>query len=156
VTVSGDGCGSLIVADVVDFKTMRDRAGPFPPEAFQFVREGLAHTVETTHGSHASGPLDDESRHVSGQQLCLGIRDYAIDQFGDLAGTVLRHWGIRKTEDFGKIVFAMVDAGLMRTTEDDSIEDFRDVYDFDEAFAPPAMAGSGSGEGGVSGDSARG
>ncbi len=126
----------------LDWKSMRDRAGPFPPEAFQFVREGLAHTVETTHGAHAIGPLDDdESRHVSGQQLCLGIRDYAIEQFGDLAGTVLRHWGIRKTEDFGKIVFAMVDAGLMRTTEDDSIEDFRDVFDFDEAFASPARAG---------------
>ncbi|TVQ63462.1 MAG: hypothetical protein EA378_01880 [Phycisphaerales bacterium] len=126
---------------------MRDRAGPFPPEAFQFVREGLAHTVETAHGPHAIGPLDDdESRHVSGQQLCLGIRDYAIDQFGDLAGTVLRHWGLRKTEDFGKIVFAMVDAGLMRTTDDDSIEDFRDVFDFDEAFASPARAGGLGGE----------
>lgn len=81
-----------------------------------------------------SGDTEDESRHVSGQQLCVGLRDFAIVQFGALARTVLERWGVRKTEDFGKIVFAMIDAGLMRKTDEDTLEDFRDVYEFEEAF----------------------
>jgi uncharacterized repeat protein (TIGR04138 family) len=51
-----------------------------------------------------------------------------------LAKTVLAQWGVRRTEDFGKIVFAMIDAGLMRGSDTDTPEDFRGVYDFDEAF----------------------
>ena len=75
------------------------------------------------------------------QQLCLGLKDHAVRQYGLLARTVLERWGIRATGDFGKIVFAMIDAGLMKKTDDDSLEDFCGVYDFDEAFATPATAG---------------
>lgn len=121
-----------------NFKAMRERAGGYPPEAFQFVREGLAHTVKLVHGADAaaSPPLaeDDESRHVSGQQLCLGLRDYALSKYGMLAKTVLEHWSIHRTDDFGRIVFAMIDAGLMRKTDDDNLDDFEGVFDFDEAF----------------------
>jgi uncharacterized repeat protein (TIGR04138 family) len=116
-----------------DWKSMREKA-PFPPQAFQFVREGLAHTVKHIHGDTAPGRGDDESRHVSGQQLCLGLRDYAIKQYGRLAKTVLHNWSIKGTDDFGRIVFAMIDAGLMRKTEEDTMDDFQAVFDFDEAF----------------------
>ena len=75
--------------------------------------------------------------HVSGQQLCMGLRSLAMEKYGLLAPTVLRGWGVRSTEDFGKIVYAMVDAGLLRTSENDSMDDFRGVYDFDEAFDRP-------------------
>jgi uncharacterized repeat protein (TIGR04138 family) len=114
----------------VNWKKMRDQA-PYPPAAFDFVREGLAHTVSMVHANAAG---DDDSRHVSGQQLCLGLRDYAIRQYGMLAKTVLNRWGVNRTEDFGNIVFAMIDAGLMRKTDEDHVDDFRDVFDFDEAF----------------------
>lgn len=124
----------------VDFQTMRAKSGGYPPEAFQFVREGLAHTVKMVHGADTDEG-EDERRHVSGQQLCLGLKDHAIRQYGLLARTVLERWGIRATSDFGKIVFAMIDAGLMRKTDDDSLDDFGSVYDFDEAFATPASAG---------------
>lgn len=117
----------------LDWKKMIERSGGFPPEAFQFVREGLAHTMKSLHGELSEDP-SDERRHVSGQQLCLGLRDYAIERYGLLARTVLMHWGIRRTDDFGKIVFAMIEAGVMRKTEEDSIEDFRGVFDFAEAF----------------------
>lgn len=121
---------------LVDWKHVQAKAGPFPPEAFQFVRDGLAHTVRMTYGEAGmSSETEDESRHVSGQQLCIGLRDFAIVQFGALARTVLERWGVRRTEDFGKIVFAMIDAGLMRKTDEDTLEDFRDVYEFEEAFA---------------------
>jgi len=124
----------------IDWQLMRQAAGPFPREAFQFVRNGLAHTVERLHGEGQLGDESDESKHVSGQQLCLGLRDYAIDRYGRMARAVLDHWGLRSTDDFGRIVFAMVEVGLMRKTEEDSIEDFRAVYDFDEAFDPAQLA----------------
>ncbi len=123
-----------------DWQTMRRLAGPFPREAFLFVRDGLAHAVELIHGEGQFGDDTDESKHVTGQQLCLGLRDYAIERYGRLARTVLDHWGLRSTDDFGKIVFAMVEVGLMRKTEEDSLEDFSGVYDFDEAFDPAQMA----------------
>jgi len=116
---------------VPDLRAVARSAGEFPPQAVQFIQEGLAHTAKTLHAGSAG---EDEGRHVSGQQLCLGLRDYAIKQYGRLARTVLRSWNINSTEDFGKIVFAMIDAEMMRKTDDDSIEDFEGVFHFDEAF----------------------
>ena len=121
----------------LDWSAIRAKAGPFPEEAFQFVRAGLAHTVKFVHGEGAEAPEPppQRERHVSGQQLCLGLRDFAMQQYGMLARTVLSRWGIHKTEDFGRIVFAMIDGGMMRRSDRDTIDDFRGVYDFDEAFA---------------------
>jgi uncharacterized repeat protein (TIGR04138 family) len=125
------------------FRQARQKAGPFPLAAYEFVREGLAYTARGVHGEEpakmratdeASSQRVDESRHVSGRQLCLGLREYAQRQYGRLAKTVLAKWHIRGTEDFGKIVFAMIDAGMMRKTDEDSAEDFRDVFSFDDAF----------------------
>lgn len=118
-----------------DTREILTKAGPYPLAAYEFVRQGLAHTVSVVHGE----PRDDQNQHVSGQQLCLGLRDFALRQYGMLARTVLGRWGIHKTDDFGKMVFALIEAGLLRKTEDDCIDDFRGVYDFDEAFS-----GSGS------------
>ncbi|MCR9217796.1 MAG: Minf_1886 family protein [Phycisphaerales bacterium] len=112
---------------------LREHAGPYPPQAFIFVQEGLRHTCDRLYTIDEDGPTDG-SRHVTGQELCLGLRDYAQQQFGLLAMTVLNSWNIRRTEDFGKIVFAMIEAGLLRKTEQDSIADFQNVYDFPEVF----------------------
>lgn len=120
-----------------DLKSIMRNAGGYSPNAYTFIRDGLGHTVGIVHGPDAlqTPPTDeDESRHVSGRQLCLGLRDYAIQRYGLLSKTVLNHWGVHDTEDFGKIVFALVDAGLMRKTDDDTLEDFQGVFDFDEEF----------------------
>lgn len=93
-------------------------------EAYSFVMAALHHTVSKL----------DKARHVSGKELLEGIRDYTLEQFGPMARTVLDYWGIRKTEDFGKIVFALVDVGILRKQPEDKIEDFKDVYDFRRAF----------------------
>ena len=113
----------------------------FPTEAFQFVREGLAHTVQTIHGDGPGAPgntspisVKDETRHVSGQQLCLGLRDLAIERYGLLAHTVLSRWGIAKTDDFGAVVYAMIERGELRGGSADQPQDFVGVYDFREAF----------------------
>lgn len=116
----------------VEWKRILSSAGPYPLEAFEFVRDGLSFCARKVHGDPESLPELD--RHVSGQQLCLGLREFAIERYGLLAPVVLEHWHVRRTDDFGRIVFTMIDAGLMSRTSDDSMEDFRGVYAFDEAF----------------------
>ena len=108
-----------------------EELGLYPREAFDFVRHGLNYTVQHLHGDNTD---PDASRHVSGSQLCEGLRDYALKQWGLLARTVLRRWSIRRTDDFGKIVFTLVENGHMSKTEDDRQEDFHNVFDFATAF----------------------
>jgi len=124
----------------IDIAKIMHEAGGYAPPSFSFVRDGLAHASELVHGPGGAEDelaLEDSSRHVNGQQLCLGLRDLAIHRYGLMAKAVLNKWGIYETRDFGNIVFALVDANLMRTTEEDTIEDFEGVYSFDEAFATP-------------------
>lgn len=100
-------------------------------DAYRFVFEGLDYTLKSK--GRAGG-------HVSGRELLEGIRDFALDQFGGLAGLVFDQWGVRCTGDFGEIVFNLVEAGLMGKTESDSREDFRDVYAFSEVFRVDAAS----------------
>jgi uncharacterized repeat protein (TIGR04138 family) len=76
-------------------------------------------------------------RHVTGAELAWACRDFAVRQFGLLASDVLAYWGIRRTEDYGTIVFILVRAGLLSTQPTDREEDFADVYEFGEAFSEP-------------------
>jgi uncharacterized repeat protein (TIGR04138 family) len=73
-------------------------------------------------------------RHVTGAELAWACRDFAREQFGLLAPHVLAHWGITRTEDFGRIVFTLVDVGLLVTQPGDTESDFQGVYQFGEAF----------------------
>lgn len=127
----------------IDLKDIMNQAGGYSPACFGFIRDGLAHTVEMVHGNPADQTmlelgLVEDSRHVCGRELCIGLRDYAIDRYGMLAKSVLNKWGIHYTRDFGNIIFAMVESGLMRTTDEDSIEDFDGIYEFDDVFSDPA------------------
>ncbi|RMF71674.1 MAG: hypothetical protein D6744_17620 [Planctomycetota bacterium] len=105
--------------------------GRYPLQAYEFLHEGLKYTTRRCWGDVSS----TEPRHVTGQQLAEGLRDYAIERWGALAPVVLRHWNIRSTLDFGKMVFFLVEMQLMGKQDSDRLEDFADVYDFDDAFA---------------------
>ena len=96
-------------------------------EAYAFVRAGLDFTVRRL----------EDPRHVSGQELLEGIREFAIEEFGPMTKTVLNGWGIARTEDIGEIVFNMVETGLLGKTDKDNRADFANGYDFDEAFRKP-------------------
>lgn len=96
-------------------------------QAYLFVREGLDHTVKKL----------DKPRHVSGQELLAGMREYALEEFGPVTKRVLSEWGINECIDFGNIVFNLVNHGLLGKTDEDSIEDFMSGYDFTEAFIKP-------------------
>lgn len=106
--------------------------GRYQSEAYQFVREGLDFTMDLIkkQGHHPT-------RHVRGQELLNGLREFALDQFGPLAITVLNYWGIHRCEDFGEIVFNLVDIGVLGKTDEDSREDFKNGYEFDAAFLAP-------------------
>ena len=81
-----------------------------------------------------AGGVDNLNRHVGGRELCWGLRDYALHRWGMLARTVLTNWGIRRTEDFGRIVFGFIEADMMLKEPGDELTDFEDVFSFDDAF----------------------
>lgn len=76
----------------------------------------------------------DAPRHISGRELALGVRDLALERFGPMARSVLGHWGIHATEDVGRVVFALVEQGILVKQDEDRLEDFAGVFDFEEAF----------------------
>ena len=82
----------------------------------------------------AAGGCDNLNRHISGRDLCWGLREFARKRWGMLARMVLESWNIKSTADFGRIVFGFIDLDMMRKQPDDRVEDFEDVYDFREAF----------------------
>lgn len=106
----------------------------YAPDAFAFVREALSYTTKSLNKPE-EGPL----RHVSGKELMNGFREYALQQFGPMAIHVLDAWGIRRTEDIGAIVFAMVEAGELGKTDEDERADFAHGYDFFDVFAAPFL-----------------
>ena len=85
----------------------------------------------------AAGGCERLNRHVSGAELCWGLRDYALKRWGMLARVVLESWNVKSTDDFGRIVFGFIDLDLMQKQDGDRIEDFEKVFLFDEAFRVP-------------------
>lgn len=110
----------------------------YPSEAFEFVREGLEYTVHAIHGPEPE-LMETEDRHVNGRQLSLGLRDHAIRRFGLMAHSVLTYWNIHRSDDFGRMVYALIEQGVMSRTDRDRMEDFFGIFDFEEAFSPPVV-----------------
>lgn len=108
------------------------RDSRYTREAYLFIYEALAFTQKRL--GRDDPELDAAQRHVSGGELLAGIRDYAAEIFGPLAPTVFREWGVRRTQDFGELVFNLVEHDLLGKTEEDHREDFADGFDFDTAF----------------------
>lgn len=103
----------------------------YRPEAYIFLREAISHIISTKGGKG--------NEHISGKELVEGIRKYALQTFGPMASTVFTCWGINKTEDFGNIVYNLVEVGILKVSEEDSIDDFKNCYDFYEAFVKPYL-----------------
>ncbi len=109
-------------------------------EAYQFVRDALQYAQEIMKLSTTG--VEGE-QHVSGQQLCEAIRQFALEQFGFMAKTVLNSWGVYTTADFGEIVYNLIRIKHMKKSDADRREDFDDVYDFANAFEPVFEHSSG-------------
>src|SRR5215468_686236 len=104
-------------------------------EAYEFLFAALAHTQRALgRVPPPEGPAPEQDYHVSGPQLLEGVRELALREFGLMARVVFRLWGVNRTDDFGDIVFNLVEAGLMRKTDQDSRGDFHNVFDLDQAL----------------------
>ncbi|MEM9026053.1 MAG: Minf_1886 family protein [Verrucomicrobiota bacterium] len=103
--------------------------------AYFFVRQALDFTLRRL----KSGKRQRSGSHVSGGELLEGIKDFAIEQYGPMAKTLFDTWRVTTCEDFGRIVFHLVDFGVLGKTENDSEEDFRECYTFEEAFEYPFL-----------------
>ena len=100
-------------------------------DAYRFVDSALRFTQKRLN-RQSSG--NDEGAHISGPELLDGVRELALQEFGLMTILVFRHWGVRSTDDFGRIVFDFIERGAMRKTEQDQVTDFFAVYDFEEVF----------------------
>jgi uncharacterized repeat protein (TIGR04138 family) len=109
----------------------------FQRDAYLFVREALDLTQKSVTKENKG-----LKRHVSGQELLGGIREYALTQFGPMSMTVLEEWGVHNCKDFGDIVFNMVETGWLAKTDKDTRDDFQESYDFFEAFRVPFLPAS--------------
>ena len=113
---------------IIDFykriEKITQRDTRYKPDAYEFVMQALWFTQKRL----------DRKGHIRGRELLEGIRDFGLEQYGPMTKTVFQHWGVKRTEDFGEIVFNMVENGLMRKTGKDSRADFKNVYDFQNTF----------------------
>ncbi len=101
-----------------------EKDGRYSKESFLFILASLEYILSKL----------TKRRHLTGQELSKGIAEYAREQYGYLAKTVLNNWGLYTTLDYGEVVYLLINGGLMNKTEDDKKEDFADAYDFNEEF----------------------
>jgi uncharacterized repeat protein (TIGR04138 family) len=104
----------------------------YQQDAYIFLRDALDFTTKQQKKIKGTAV-----RHVNGPELLEGVRQYALKEFGPMVMTVFDSWGIHSCEDVGNMVFNLIAAGIFGKTEEDSIEDFKNVYDFEEAFVNP-------------------
>ena len=108
--------------DIISYICEEDNR--YHQDAYEFVLEALSYTQRRYH----------LHKHVTGKELLEGIKILLMEKFGPLTLTVLRHWGINGTEDFGNIVFILVERKVLSKTEEDNMESFKNVYDFEQVF----------------------
>lgn len=112
---------------------IQSRDSRFANEAYLFVSEALGETVRKL--GRQKAPVG--KRHVSGQELAEGMADFALDRFGPMTYQVLKTWGLAKTRDIGDIVYTLIDEKVLAKSDNDSIDDFNEVYDFKSRFLAP-------------------
>lgn len=106
----------------------------FDAQAYFFLKDALDFTLKRI----ADGN-DGHSRHVSGQELLSGFRDFALDQFGPMGSTLMKEWGIRQCRDVGDMVFQLIDEGMFGKQDSDSPEDFSEIFDLDDELVRPFL-----------------
>jgi uncharacterized repeat protein (TIGR04138 family) len=129
-------CGAFNLMQKIGFAEALDSIIATDPryqrDAYIFLRDALDFTTKQQKKTKGASV-----RHVSGPELLDGLRQYALKEFGPMVTTVFSSWGLTKTEDIGHMVFNLIAAGIFGKTEEDSLEDFKNIYDFQEAFVKP-------------------
>ena len=99
----------------------------FHPQAYSFLSEALK-TAQDILGNPVEVAHADETHHISGPELLEGVRVLGLRRYGPMASVVFGYWGLHSTDDFGRMVFEMIDRGEMRKSERDQLSDFHAVY----------------------------
>ena len=99
----------------------------FVCEAVNFTQNRLGRVIEDDHR--------DADHHVSGDELLRGACAFAVQEYGLMAQVVFKLWGIRTTDDFGEMVFRLIEAQLLSKSDRDEPDDFRDLFDIEKALA---------------------
>lgn len=103
--------------DIID--DIREKDPRFRREAYVFVMNALDQYVRRL----------PAPRHVSGQELLGGVVELARQEFGPMAPTVFEEWGLASGKDVGRIVFSLVEAGVLGKQPEDRLEDFEGGID---------------------------
>ena len=108
--------------NIVD--TICQQDSRYKRDAYEFVMEALSYTQRKF----------NRPKHVTGEELLEGIKELLMNKFGPMALMVLHYWGIYETQDFGHIVFNLVENKVLSKTEEDDISNFKDRFNFLEVF----------------------
>ena len=106
----------------------------FDPQAYLFLKDALDFTLKRVAETNGGQP-----RHVSGPELLEGFRDHALEQFGPMASTLMKEWGVRKCRDVGDMVFLLIDEQVFGKQDSDRPEDFSEIFDFEDSLAEPFL-----------------
>jgi uncharacterized repeat protein (TIGR04138 family) len=104
----------------------------YAKEAYIFLKEALEFTIKQKRRGKS-----ETASHVDAVELLDGFRQLALKEFGPMVMTVLEYWGIAASDDVGRMVFNLIDAGVFGKTETDSVEDFCGTLNFRTAFVEP-------------------
>jgi uncharacterized repeat protein (TIGR04138 family) len=103
----------------------------YSPEAYEFISKAVVFTMLNL------GRDKSPNHHVSGKELLEGFRQYAIQEFGPMAGDILKSWGLTNSNAVGNVVFNLVNRQLLGKSENDTLLDFKDGFDFEKVFSEP-------------------
>ena len=113
-------------------KRITERDNRFDTDAYYFLKEALDYTAQEV-------SLKADSRHVSAEQLLYGFKELALKEFGPMAATLFNEWGIKSCANVGDIVFLLIQEGVFGKQDNDSPEDFVEIYSFESAFVDPFL-----------------
>ncbi|MDH3197857.1 MAG: hypothetical protein OEO21_06420 [Candidatus Krumholzibacteria bacterium] len=114
--------------------SIRERDDRFQPEAYGLVMDALEYTIARI----------GERRHIKAAELVRGMCAHVKDRYGVLGFTLIARWGICSAEDFGRAVFQLVEAGMLRRQESDRLEDFEGLFDLRETLEEGYFAARGA------------
>ena len=106
----------------------------FDPHGFFFLKDALDFTLKRIADTNGG-----QARHVSGPELLAGYRDFALEQFGPMASTLMTEWGVRKCQDVGDMVFLLIEEQVFGKQDSDKREDFTGTFDFEESLVTPFL-----------------
>lgn len=78
-----------------------------------------------------------DSKDINYTMILDEFKELVLDQYGPMSYTLLTQWGLSESMDIGEMMVNLVESGRVGKSDNDNYEDFRDGYDFKEAFCRP-------------------